>query len=72
MAAGVAEQDVCIYAFTRTYGQMMPAAEFIEHMHRGIRMIPEQAGQKLSGRNGAEVIDSADTGRSSLLMTLNY
>ncbi|MBS3732197.1 MAG: hypothetical protein KGY42_04750 [Desulfobacterales bacterium] len=72
MAASVAEQYVCIYAFTRTYGEMMPAVEFIEHMHRGIRMIREQAGQKLSEKDGAEVIASADAVRSSLLMTLNY
>lgn len=72
MAEDVAKQGVCIYAFTRTYGEMMPAGEFVEHMHRGIRMIREQAGQKLSEKDGAEVIASADNGPSSLLMTLNY
>jgi len=28
------KDDVCIYSFTRTYGEMIPAPEFIEHIEK--------------------------------------
>ncbi|MFW5901481.1 MAG: hypothetical protein ACOCTS_00415 [Thermodesulfobacteriota bacterium] len=72
MAAGMAEKNVCIYAFTRTYGEMLPAREFIGHIHRGIGMIREQAGDALCEHNNEAVIAPLDPGRLPLLMTVNY
>jgi hypothetical protein len=70
MARAAEKDDVCIYSFTRTYGEMMPAAEFIRHMERSIRMIETKAGD-LSRRDDQEVIES-DGDLSSILMTLNF
>jgi len=72
MAAGMAEKNVCIYAFTRTYGEMLPAGEFIGHIQRGIGMIREQAGAALYGHDNEAVIAPQAPERLSLLMTLNY
>jgi len=69
--ARTAERDgVCVYSFTRTYGEMMPAAEFIRHMERAIRMIETKAGD-LSKRDDGEII-APDGDFSSMLMTLNF
>ena len=72
MAAGMAEKNVCIYAFTRTYGEMLPAGEFIGHIQRGIEMIRQQAGAALYGDDNEAVIAPQAPERLSLLMTLNY
>jgi hypothetical protein len=71
MAKAAEKDDVCIYSFTRTYGEMMPAAEFIRHVERSIRMIEAKAGGDLSKRDDWEVIEP-DAQLSSLLMTLNF
>jgi hypothetical protein len=65
-------KNICIYSFTRTYGEMMPAQEFIGHMERGVAMIEAQSGGDLARRDDRETIALRDTGRSGLLMTLNY
>jgi tetratricopeptide (TPR) repeat protein len=70
MAKAVEKEDVCIYSFTRTYGEMMPAAEFIRHMERSIQMIKDKAGGDISNRDDREIIP--DEHLSSLLMTLNF
>ena len=71
MAKAVEKDDVCIYSFTRTYGEMMPAPEFIRHMERSIQMIKDKAGGDLSKRDDREIIEP-DAHLSSLLMTLNF
>ena len=68
----MAQKDICIYSFTRTYGEMIPAAEFIRHMQKAVRMIEYQAGGDLSARDDRELIAPGDPDRSALLMTLNF
>jgi len=71
IAETIGKDDVCIYSFTRTYGEMMPAAEFIRHMERAIKMIMNYAGGDLSERDNREVIEHRGN-LSSILMTLNF
>jgi tetratricopeptide (TPR) repeat protein len=71
MARAVEKDDVCIYSFTRTYGEMMPAPEFIRHMERSIQMIKDKVGRDLAKRDDREIIEP-DVHLSSLLMTLNF
>jgi hypothetical protein len=70
MAMAAEKDGVCIYSFTRTYGEMMPAAEFIRHIERSIRMIEAKTGD-LSRRGDREVIEP-EGDLSSILMTLNF
>ena len=70
MAKAAEKDGVCVYSFTRTYGEMMPAQEFIRHMERSIRMIETKAGD-LSKRDDREIIEP-DEDLSSILMTLNF
>ena len=65
------KDDVCIYSFTRTYGEMIPAPEFIEHIEKAIVMIEKAAGKNLYEREDSEVIAVSDN-LSSLLMTVNF
>jgi tetratricopeptide (TPR) repeat protein len=67
----MAEHDVCIYSFTRTYGEMMPVKEFVQHMEKSIKLIEENVGKDLYLREDREIIDVQGE-RSSLLMTLNF
>ncbi len=71
IAQEMEKDDVCIYSFTRTYGEMMPAAEFVRHMKRSIQMIEDKAGRDLFRRNDAETI-GPDGNLSSILLTLNF
>jgi len=71
MAMAAEKDDVCIYSFTRTYGEMMPAAEFIRHIERSIRMIEAKTGADLSRRGDGEIIEP-EGDLSSILMTLNF
>jgi tetratricopeptide (TPR) repeat protein len=70
MAKAAENDGVCIYSFTRTYGEMMPAQEFIRHVERSIEMIAAKAGD-LSKRDDREEI-KPDEDFSSILMTLNF
>lgn len=65
------KDDVCIYSFTRTYGEMIPALEFIKHIKKAIVMIEKTAGKNLYEREDSEVIAVSDN-LSSLLMTVNF
>jgi tetratricopeptide (TPR) repeat protein len=65
------KDDVCIYSFTRTYGEMIPAPEFVNHIEKAIRMIEKAAGKNLYERKDSEVIATSDN-LSSLLMTVNF
>ena len=71
IAKEVGRNDVCIYSFSRTYGEMMPADEFIRHMEKSIQMIEERAGRDFSRKKDEDVIESGKT-LSSILMTLNF
>ena len=70
MAKAAEKEGVCIYSFTRTYGEMMPAAEFIRHVERSIQMIEAQAGD-LFKQDDREIIEPKGD-LSSVLMTLNF
>jgi hypothetical protein len=65
------KEDVCIYSFTRTYGEIIPAPEFVNHIEKAIVMIEKAAGKNLYEREDSEVIATSD-GLSSLLMTINF
>jgi hypothetical protein len=65
------KEDVCIYSFTRTYGEMIPAPEFVEHIEKAILMIEKTAGKNLYEREDSEVIAMSDK-LSSLLLTVNF
>lgn len=71
IAKSVEKDNLCIYSFTRTYGEMLPAQEFIQYLGKSLQMIEEYAGGDLSARDGREIIDQ-DRGLSSMLMTLNF
>jgi tetratricopeptide (TPR) repeat protein len=72
IARSMRGKNICIYSFTRTYGEMMPADEFIGHMARGVAMIEAVAGGDLAGRDDQESIAPKADERASLLMTLNF
>jgi tetratricopeptide (TPR) repeat protein len=65
------KDDVCIYSFTRTYGEMIPAPEFVDHIEKAIVMIEKAAGKNLYERADNEVIAMSGN-LSSLLMTVNF
>jgi len=65
------KDDVCIYSFTRTYGEMISMLEFVDHIEKAIVMIEKAAGKNLYEREDSEVIAMSDN-ISSLLMTVNF
>jgi hypothetical protein len=71
IAKSVEKDDLCIYSFTRTYGEMMPAEEFIQHMENSLKMIEDYAGVDLSNRDDREIINPKGN-LSFILMTLNF
>jgi hypothetical protein len=71
IAKSVEKDDLCIYSFTRTYGEMLPAKEFIQHMEKSLTMIEDYAGGDLFNRDDREIIKQ-DRNLSSILMTLNF
>jgi len=72
LARGMDEHDVCIYAFTRTYGEMIPVAAFLAHMERGIQLVRDAVGGDISRHDDHEVVEPGANGKMGLLMTLNY
>jgi len=71
IARSMAKDDIYIYSFTRTYGEMIPVDEFVRHMDRSIQMIEERTGSNLYARADEEIIQDSDD-PSPLLMTLNF
>jgi hypothetical protein len=71
IARTMEKEDVCIYSFTRTYGEMIPVPEFIEHVEKAIAMIEKVAGDNLYEREDGEIIASSGN-LSSILLTLNF
>ena len=70
IAKSVEKDDLCIYSFTRTYGEMLSAKEFIQHMEKSLKMIEEYAGEDFFNRDDREILDPKGN-LSSILMTLN-
>ncbi|MDA8138911.1 MAG: hypothetical protein M0036_09685 [Desulfobacteraceae bacterium] len=64
--------NICIYSFTRTYGEMMPIQTFIDHINKGLAMILEDVGPDLQRRQDQEVIQPKSKNQTRLLMTLNF
>lgn len=72
IAETLKKKNICTYSFTRTYGEMLTAEEFIKHMVRSIEMIKDQSGSELHRRKEDEIIEPKDPSRMSLLLTLNF
>jgi len=70
IARTMEEIGVCIYSYTRTYGEMLPADEFISHIEKGISMVQGFTGNDILEREDSEVIN-CPSDYSSMLMTLN-
>ncbi len=70
IAGAMAQSDICIYSFTRTYGEMIPVEEFVQHMEKSISMIEEHAGGNLYIREDSDIVEVSDV-QPPLLMTLN-
>ncbi len=71
IARSVEKDDLCIYSYTRTYGEMLPAQEFIQHVEKSLKMIEDYLGGDLSNRDDREIIGQKGN-LSSILMTLNF
>lgn len=71
IAESAKKDDVCIYSFSRTYGEMIPADEFIGHMNNCLRLIEETAAGEAVKQKGKL---TAAAGENILLglMTLNF
>ncbi len=72
IASKMDKQNVCIYAFTRTYGEMLPVSAFLDHIERCVQMVRKSAGGDLSRRDDQELIEPAEEGGMGLLMTANF
>lgn len=72
MAREMEAMDLCIYSFTRTYGEMITAREFIRHMHKGIAMISAQDANHSARGSDQTAPPLPEGGRIPLLMTLNF
>jgi tetratricopeptide (TPR) repeat protein len=66
------EEKVGIYAFNRTYSEIIPADVYIEHMQKALKIIDEEVGGDLTGREDSEVITAMADGRPPKLFTLNF
>lgn len=66
------QEKVCIYSFTRTYGEMIPAEEYIQHMEKILQMIAEEAGGDLSGRDDSEIVILSEKSGPAKMLTLNF
>jgi hypothetical protein len=71
IAKSMEKDDLCIYSFTRSYGEMIPVDEFIRHLKKSLQMIETQIGKDLSNLEDREIIKQ-DRNLSSILMTLNF
>ena len=60
------KDDVCIYAYTRTYGEMIPPDDFLGHLENCLTLIDKTADQKTAARKGKTVLPSP------CLMTVNF
>ncbi|MEE9910413.1 MAG: hypothetical protein K4571_01715 [Deltaproteobacteria bacterium] len=72
MARRAEEENVGIYAFNRTYSEMIPADVYIEHMQKALKVVDEEVGGDLTGREDSEIITPPGEGRPPKLFTLNF
>lgn len=72
IAGQMDRKGICVYSFTRVYGEMLPAEEFITHIGRSVTMIKESCGGDLEKRRDNDILKVEDETGSRLLMTLNY
>jgi len=72
LARRAQDENICIHAFTRTYSEMIPAGEYIEHMQKALKVVDEEIGGDLSGRDDSEIIAGPADGKSPRLFTLNF
>ena len=66
------EANVCIYSFTRTYSEMIPADEYIDHMQKALKIIDDEVGGDLNGREDSEIIVGSAQVKPLKLFTLNF
>jgi hypothetical protein len=71
IAQNAKKDDVCIYSFTGTYGEMITADEFIRHMENCLRLIGEIEEGKV-GKQKQKVSAVSDQNIFPSLMTLNF
>ncbi|MEW6187012.1 MAG: hypothetical protein AB1585_14860 [Thermodesulfobacteriota bacterium] len=71
LAESMKKNNLYIYSFTRTYGEMMPADEFINQIRKSLEMIEKKAGEISIESEGHEG-NNQNENLSSLLMTLNF
>ncbi len=72
IAETLSRKHIGIYSVTRTYGEMLPAEEFMDHLDKAIEMVKHQSGQDLNKRSDSEVIYPKNPHRLGLLSTLNF
>lgn len=71
-AKDMKKKQICIYSFTRIYGRMIPATEFIAQMQASIRMIETKIGnEQILQKDNDDIID-IDSNRACLLLTYNF
>ena len=71
IARGIEKDNVCIYSFTRTYGEMIPCGEFIHHMEKCLDLI--DLAMKGSARKTADKdTQDRDDNFFSNMMTVNF
>jgi hypothetical protein len=71
IAQNVKKDDVCVYSFSRTYGEMITADEFIDHMEKCLRLI-DTAAESSVRKSNDKAITAPDKNLSLSLMTLNF
>lgn len=72
IAENLNSNNICIYSFARTYGEMITPFEFIRQMNNSIDMIKAHAGENLDQRNLNEIIRPKNPGKMDLLSTVNF
>lgn len=70
IAANAKKDDVCIYSFTRTYGEMIPADEFIRHMDNCLCEMDSTIKRETADKQGRAIASDKQVWTS--LMTLNF
>lgn len=72
IAENLNQKGIGIYSFSRTYGEMISAKDFISHMAACINMIKDYAGKDLDQRDDKEIIEPKEQKKMNLLSTLNF
>ena len=70
IAESVKKDDVCIYSYTRTYGEMIAPDEFIEHAQNCLKLIRAAIGQETGPSKHAKAEPHQIL--PQCLMTLNF